>query len=176
MGHERSIEPMRDARRTGLPPDGVRRADRRSVRRRRSRGRRLRRLGFGVVFVLLALVVAAVVVALVSGDDPGGGFAGTWKKSGPGTQLVIDEVGDRKFTISVAMIGSADGGADVSGTGSPGASASRLSKATLRGDVLTAKDMLGVKGLTVTFTLDDGGAVLVETFPNGSVDRLERVE
>lgn len=167
MGHERHIEAMRDARH-GLPPDGVRRADRRP--RRRSRGRRLLR-ALLLLAVLTAIVVAAVAaVAALTGGGQGGGFSGTWEKSGPGTQLVIEETGDDAYTIAVSLgdIGGGDGDA--------APTPRRVSKATLDGEVLTAVDMLGVPGLTVTFTLDDDGAVLVETFPNGSQDRLERVE
>lgn len=176
MGHERNIEAMRDARR-GLPSDGVRRADRHRRGRRRSRWRRLLRAIVVLLFLLVIAIAAVAIVANLTGGGEGGGFAGTWKKSGPGTELVIKDVGDDKYTIAVSLgSASAAGGDGASPSPAAGARSGRVSKATLDGDVLTAKNMLGVPGLTVTFTLEDDGAVLVETFPNGSQDRLERVD
>jgi hypothetical protein len=176
MGHERHIEAMRDARHS-LPSDGLRRADRHRKGRRASRGRRLLRLVVVLALVAVVAIAVVVVIADLTGGGEGGGFAGTWRKSGPGTELVIKDLGDGTFTIVVSLGSATAAGGD--GTSpSPAASArsGRTSKATLDGDVLTAEAMLGVPGLTVTFALEDDGAVLVETFPNGSQDRLERVD
>jgi hypothetical protein len=167
---------MSDARRS-LPSDGVRRADRHRRGRRPSRGRRMLRAFVVILFLLVIAIAAVAVVAKLTGGAEGGGFAGTWKKSGPGTELVIKDAGDGKYTIAVSLGSATTAGGD-GASPSPAASArsGRTSKATLDGDVLTAENMLGVAGLTVTFELDDDGAVLVQTFPNGSQDRLERVD
>jgi hypothetical protein len=175
MGHERNIEAMRDARHT-MSSDRGGRADRRVSRGRRRRGSTVRRLIVVIVVLLCAVAVGALVLHFTGESGKGGGFAGTWKKGTPGTQLIIKEVGDGDYTVAVSLgtkaSAATDGEKPVEGNGRE----SRVSKAKLEGGVLTATDMLGVQGLTVTFMLEDGGAVLVQTFPNGSVDRLERVE
>jgi hypothetical protein len=173
MGHERNIEAMRDARH-GLPSGGGRRADRKRGRGRRPAGARRRRILALVILLVAVAAVVALVVHFTAGSGAGGGFAGTWRKSTPGTQLVIKEAGDGQYTIAVALKPSPGGSGGTSAakdTRDP-----RVSKATLDNGVLTATDMLGVQGLTVTFTLEDDGAILVESFPSGPPDRLERVD
>ena len=147
MGHQRGIEAIRETR-PDLPSSG-----RRPRRRRRHLWRR-RLIAFFLLLVAAAVVVA-VVAWLTGGGSGGGDFAGTWQKRGSSGRVVIEQVEGDTYQVSV-----------------PGGKTKN--RATLKGGVLTAESVLGIKDLTLTFTLEEDGSVLVETFPNGSQDKLDR--
>jgi len=160
MAGERHIEAMRDARQDGRSMgDGLSSGDTRRSRDRRARRRVRRRRVFALLVFIVLLVVAGLLFGKVFGGDDGGSgsdFAGAWQK-GNGQTLEISQAKSGGYQIVVG------GGHSVT-------------KATLSDGVLSAPNMLGVQGLTVTFTLKEGGSVLVETFSNGSSDDLVRAE
>jgi hypothetical protein len=158
MAAEHHIEAMRDTRRDGRSMgDDFASGDARRSRERRARRRR-RRVFALLVFIVLLVVAGLLFGKVFGGEDGGSGgdFVGTWQK-GNGQTLEIGQAKSGGYQIVVG------GGHTVT-------------KATLSDGVLSAPNMLGVQGLTVTFTLKEGGSVLVETFSNGSSDDLERAE
>jgi len=163
MGREPPIEPIRSVPWTDQA-GGY--GDESGGEYRRSRGRRRRsgkiwrrRLLALVLFLLLVLAILFVVArARDCGGASGGDFAGTWQKRGTAQQIKITALDDPGHFSVVAK-------------GGHTAMAGELD-----GDVLKVPSALGVKGLDLSFTLKDGGTILVERFPNGSEDELTRVK
>lgn len=160
MVAERHIEAMRDERQgAGPADDGLSSGAGRRTRDRRARQAvRSRRVVVLLVFIVLVAGVVLTLGKVLGGDKSGSGgdFAGTWQKSN-GQSLTISQTKSGGYQIVVG------GGKSVT-------------KATLRDGVLSAPNMLGVQGLTVTLTLKKGGSVLVETFSNGTSDDLVRAK
>jgi hypothetical protein len=153
MGHERGIEAMREAswrerESGGVPP---------RRRKRRNKGAIWRRRILALVLLVVLLLAVLFVVARVRdcGGSGGGSWAGTWQKANGEQVIIAKGEGVDGYTVQFRA-------------GGP------VSSGQVRDDILYVPHALGVKGLDLRFTLKDDGAVLVETFSNGSTDELKR--